>query len=509
MEVRTSGSARAAAALTACLAVLAGGCATMAPGVPSQSGYRLTEQEAVLLQGRLHGAERPRLSLAMSGGGLRSSLFNFGVLKALYDHGVLDDVDLVSSVSGGSYLAYYLYSMQALAPAQPFGSTVFDDAAFAQRTCELVANANFVTYGNMALAAAKWPVRGNDAFTWMYEEQLQATFGRKGPAFAELQPLVMAGHTPYLVVNATTYGRQEDPVPWNARLFEFTPLAHGNFERGYAAWPASEPPVAEHTLLHATAASGAAQGALRRSFAAPFAGSSPDDTIELWDGGKAENLGAAAPLLRGTQGLIIVDAQYDNRGDAMEAYHTLQRRMEDLGVGVSLDMQPRFRADGVYPGRASGQGLASQLYYVKMDIPPSFRERVYSAAGEAELLAAKDADDTYWRTLGQPVGGEWQCGNLASFRTDYRQWLFLQAATYLRYAERKGLWARVERADPHGVGTWINHSFPRTTTVDQSFYIDQALAFIGLGYSIADGKVRTLMEEDGAATSSRAGSASD
>ena len=48
--------------------------------------------------------------LALSGGGIRSATYNVGVMKALFDAGILDSVDVISSVSGGGYASYWLYT---------------------------------------------------------------------------------------------------------------------------------------------------------------------------------------------------------------------------------------------------------------------------------------------------------------------------------------------------------------------------------------------------------------
>ncbi len=67
------------------------------------------------------------LMLAFSGGGTRAAAFSYGVLKALRDTGVviggrsrrlLDEVDYISSVSGGSFTAAY-YGL--------YGDKIFDD----------------------------------------------------------------------------------------------------------------------------------------------------------------------------------------------------------------------------------------------------------------------------------------------------------------------------------------------------------------------------------------------
>ena len=57
-------------------------------------------------------AERkPRVGLALSGGGSRAIAFHLGCLRALHDRGVLDQLQVVSAVSGGSVIAaLYMYS---------------------------------------------------------------------------------------------------------------------------------------------------------------------------------------------------------------------------------------------------------------------------------------------------------------------------------------------------------------------------------------------------------------
>lgn len=46
-----------------------------------------------------------RIGLALSGGGFRATAFGLGALRALNDRGLLDDVTVVSGISGGSLLA--------------------------------------------------------------------------------------------------------------------------------------------------------------------------------------------------------------------------------------------------------------------------------------------------------------------------------------------------------------------------------------------------------------------
>ena len=46
----------------------------------------------------------PKIGLALSGGGSRAIAFHLGCLKALHDHGLLDHIKVVSTVSGGSVI---------------------------------------------------------------------------------------------------------------------------------------------------------------------------------------------------------------------------------------------------------------------------------------------------------------------------------------------------------------------------------------------------------------------
>ena len=46
-----------------------------------------------------------RIGLALSGGGYRAAAYHIGALRALHKLGVLDKVDVISSVSGGSITA--------------------------------------------------------------------------------------------------------------------------------------------------------------------------------------------------------------------------------------------------------------------------------------------------------------------------------------------------------------------------------------------------------------------
>ena len=55
-------------------------------------------------------ADRPRLGLALSGGGVRAAVFHLGVLRHLARQGRLEDVTQISTVSGGSLIVGAIFS---------------------------------------------------------------------------------------------------------------------------------------------------------------------------------------------------------------------------------------------------------------------------------------------------------------------------------------------------------------------------------------------------------------
>ncbi len=107
------------------LAIILGSCAHYLPTIPLKeynpnSGYRYPSPEETGSQDQLF------IALAFSGGGTRAAAFSYGVLKELNNTPLpgspgktfLDEVDVISSVSGGSFTSAY-YGL--------FGKRIFDD----------------------------------------------------------------------------------------------------------------------------------------------------------------------------------------------------------------------------------------------------------------------------------------------------------------------------------------------------------------------------------------------
>lgn len=69
------------------------------------------------------------IGLALSGGGSRAIAFHLGCLRALNESGLLDRVDVISTISGGSVIgAYYAYT-----PGKPFSEFESDIRCFLEQ----------------------------------------------------------------------------------------------------------------------------------------------------------------------------------------------------------------------------------------------------------------------------------------------------------------------------------------------------------------------------------------
>lgn len=133
--------------------------------------------------------------LAFSGGGTRAAAFSYGVLKALRGTQVtidgqtgslIDQVDVISSVSGGSYTAAY-YGL--------FGNRIFDDfeARFLKRDVEGGMLSELLDPFNDGSLFRSDYNRGDLAARWLNDN----VFDHR--TFADMSQ----GHTPFVIVNAS------------------------------------------------------------------------------------------------------------------------------------------------------------------------------------------------------------------------------------------------------------------------------------------------------------------
>ncbi|MFO1303618.1 MAG: patatin-like phospholipase family protein [Burkholderiales bacterium] len=184
-----------AALLAACLACVLGACATRPINAPIAEVKRGTGYRLDTRQGQDQDRETLMI-LAFSGGGTRAAAFSYGVLEELRKTEVtlpsgrrvrvLDEVDVITGVSGGSFtaLAYGLY-----------GEKLFDDydKRFLKRDVEGELLARLLSPGNWsALWSAEWG--RSEMAAQLYDEILF-----DGATFRDLQnkpgPLIVATAT--------------------------------------------------------------------------------------------------------------------------------------------------------------------------------------------------------------------------------------------------------------------------------------------------------------------------
>jgi predicted acylesterase/phospholipase RssA len=325
------------------------GCATVAPvnvpvgRVEPETGYRIAK-----LLGRHRGpANNPDalVFLAFSGGGTRAAALSYGVLEELrrtpimvkgHQHSMLDEVDLVAGVSGGSFtaLAYALY-----------GERLFDE--YQDRFLKRNVQGGLI---QRILNPANWPRLARDGYgrselaADYYDEIL---FG--GAIFSDLIPL----DAPVVVVTGTD-------LSTGAR-FEFSqdtfdPLCSdlGSVRLARAAATSSAVPVLLSPVTYRNYGGKCnamlpiwVQDVANKEYAARPAGralsryrdfkaledSANRPYLHIVDGGVSDNLGLRGMLVRTTGGQSGVPAR-----DALlrTASHCRDRRQFSLGPGHRL-----------------------------------------------------------------------------------------------------------------------------------------------------------------------------
>jgi hypothetical protein len=442
-------------------------------------------------------AEQPlgemRWGLALSGGGIRAALFSMGVMKGLYDARLMDSIQVISSVSGGGYTAYWLYTREYSnpSPVNNFGQNTFEDEPFREGMCDVELTSNLYSYREMARTASA----RSETFPQGYEYALLRTFGHAVQAWGEdgyltdrgkpiqvhhLAPAVRAGTLPYFILNAIVV----DPDPrlgWKDGLYEFTPFFSGNEAFGYQPWSRDSSVF----LRKAFAISGAAvRGGLKQSIPNPHASLGRDE-ITLADAGKAENLGAITLVRRRVQNIIIVDAGLDPNYK-FKAYTNLQTRLRRWGYAlyipsIELRSSRRRLATGTHVGvvrsTTPGDPFSANIYYIKMSIPVSLDATIndsVTAERGAEINAAVTDMLESTETLSSD---EWDCGILRGWSYDLRK-RFIHKVYAYTFARGNGRYPTVFNPLPT--------VFPQYTTLDQSFFRDQSVAFVGLGYFQAE-----------------------
>lgn len=198
-----------------------------------------------------HPNPKPKIGLALSGGGSRAAAFHLGVLSALDRLGILQQVDVISSVSGGSILA----AQYLLRKNQPD----FDFNQFRDQT-------NILLQKNLY-----YPIVFNLLRSWNRTKSLAHAYDK---TFFERRTLGELPQYPKLIINATNL------AAGNAWTFDQKTMGHWRSER-----TSSE----SYPIANAVAASSA------YPFLSPPLEIATDDGVAyICDGGFYDNLGLHA-----------------------------------------------------------------------------------------------------------------------------------------------------------------------------------------------------------------------
>jgi predicted acylesterase/phospholipase RssA len=278
---------------------------------------------------------RPRIGLALSGGGFRATVFGLGALRALHDRGILRDVTVVSSISGGSVLAaMWAYGPQDFAE---FDATVTElvrkglHLELARRA--FTPRAVLTNFASLATATAGRPFGGKRPTT-RTEALVQALAARPFGQH-QLDDVTHAGLT--TVISAT------DLSTGNAIRF-------GSKVSSLSSVGDITDPVRVADAVAASAAFPALLPQLHRTFTfTKRDGTRERKTLHMTDGGVYDNLGLT-PLLPGRSAAYtshVYDLDYIIAVDAGQGSQT--RRAPTFMPGRlkrSFDIAYRRAQDG-------------------------------------------------------------------------------------------------------------------------------------------------------------------
>jgi NTE family protein len=294
--------------------------------------------------------EKTFVILTFSGGGTRAAAFAYGVLEELSEtplgdgRTLLDEVDVISSVSGGSFTAAYY----ALAERREFFATFPDAVLHRKIECGLIAR---------ILAPWNWPkllsprYARSDLAAEYYSSQIfqDRTFGD------------LARKRPYLLLNATDIGEGAQfsftqdhfdrlcsdlsPLPIaravtasSAFPIVFTPLTFKNY--GWEACGYETPEWVTNAAQDLNVNPqlydlGKTWQSYREAERRPY--------VHLSDGGIADNIGLRA-IEPAMLGLVAVDRQGETRG--LDLNGKINRGEVDRIVVIAVDAKPESEPSG-------------------------------------------------------------------------------------------------------------------------------------------------------------------
>lgn len=292
-----------------------------------------------------------KIGLALSGGGMRAAVFHLGVLGRLAAECVLENVEFVSTVSGGSLATGLVYTVAGnrWPASEEYLGTVLPEAR------RLITTVDIQRAALTGLLRRPWRLVTPGRWANLLSEVLQRHWGVK----AVMKNLP---ETPRWIVNATSY---ETGKNWR-----FTRHRMGDYEFGYV----SNPPLPIADAIAASAGYPLLIGFLSLDSADydwwRFEEDSTSVTrlhnperrrVHLWDGGVYDNLGVEAlfkvgkGLRQGFNFLVVSDAS--TALDTGKRYLIVQQARRLLSIAMDQVRSLRTRTIFDHFARVPGSGV--------------------------------------------------------------------------------------------------------------------------------------------------------
>jgi predicted acylesterase/phospholipase RssA len=294
------------------------------------------------------GKTKHTLGLALSGGGYRSAIFNYGVLKGLFEIKVIPQFDYLSVVSGGSWIGTPFSMSDDL---EWFFHDIEDHSNLIEEGFESLLT-NPLKLAQEAALSRKNPNFLSNIFGRLLARVFLREHGQKSRyiPFSDKE-FFNAKDRPYLIINGTVYFRKPDSFDVTQECFEMTRLYSGCRSLGYVHTKDFIAREKSLKVRDAIAISGAAVAfhlpalgsevagiGLSREAVNYAKGKHAGDTmcgadhLDLADGGFYNNLGIESLINRGCKFIVVVDAEHDPErkinGSSNQAYKGLRTLLQ-------------------------------------------------------------------------------------------------------------------------------------------------------------------------------------
>ena len=315
--------------------------------------------------------QQQKTGLALSGGGLRASLFHIGVLGRLAELDLLRHVDVISTVSGGSIIgAYYYLKVKELLEGRRADHLSPDPAAYIQLVREMEVNFLRAVQKNLRMRAFldrrknarmfRESYSSTDRMAELYTELLYAPvqgatgiFLKDLPIHPAAFPASAEEHSfkvPTLILNATALN--------TGHLWQFTGAFVGEAISRYDR-PAQQMPVMpklyfgspaltplqRHNLGHLTLGQAVAASCCVPGLFEPLylsglykTDAGEDIVIRLVDGGVFDNQGLVSLFTEGCMQILCSDAS-----DLLKHVPDPSNRLANVAIRANEIMMDRIR----------------------------------------------------------------------------------------------------------------------------------------------------------------------